>query len=396
MTVDYNLMGRSVGKMGETIFRAFTYSVAHDKPCPGYMVWGAPGVGKTFGIYEAVDKAKEFLKREVDIACKLISTMEPVDLSGVPGDSKLDGLMQYKPFEWIHQFSTDVNGPPGIIFLDDIVTAHPQTQAAMFKFVHERMAGDKRIRPNVMFIGAGNRPEDNSAAVDMPKALASRFRHLYVKPDAEDWLDWADRSGIVHPLMIGYLSMNKQNLHDFNPDDPEPAYACPRSWHMVSDLLYEVGIRLEDLNALHAEKKRREFSSLYQDVAGIVGSAQALTFDAYVTEARAAIPPEVIVKDPMRAPVPGNNMEAAYATVSALNWYFRGHLDKWRPIIQYTSRDGILPEIGVLAARSILKAIQDSRIPKKEQVKIMSDDLFIDWKNKYAKLLIFPKDNKKA
>jgi hypothetical protein len=85
----------------------------------------------------------------------------------------------------------------------------------------------------------------------MPAPLANRFVHLEMKVDFDDWQDWATLNKI-HPEVVGYVGFAKQDLYDFDPKSASKAFATPRSWCFVSDLLTDDDVDNDTLQNLIA------------------------------------------------------------------------------------------------------------------------------------------------
>jgi hypothetical protein len=99
----------------------------------------------------------------------------------------------------------------------------------------------------------------------MPAPLANRFVHLELRHDFEDWLNWAT-SNRIHEQVVGYLGFAKQDLYDFDPKSSSRAFATPRSWSFVSDLLTD-----DDLDE----------GTLTDLVSGAIGEGLAVKFMAH-------------------------------------------------------------------------------------------------------------------
>jgi hypothetical protein len=99
----------------------------------------------------------------------------------------------------------------------------------------------------------------------MPAPLANRFVHLEAKVDFDDWQDWATLNKI-HPEVVGYCGFAKQDLYDFDPKSSSKAFATPRSWTFVSELLQDDDTDIETLHNL---------------IAGAVGDGLAVKFMAH-------------------------------------------------------------------------------------------------------------------
>ena len=68
--------------------------------------------------------------------------------------------------------------------------------------------------------------------------LANRMLHIEMAVNFEDWQDWATKNDI-HPDVVGYLTFAKNDLYDFDPGSSSRAFATPRSWSFVSDMLVD-------------------------------------------------------------------------------------------------------------------------------------------------------------
>jgi hypothetical protein len=99
----------------------------------------------------------------------------------------------------------------------------------------------------------------------MPAPLANRFVHLEMKVDFDDFQDWATLNK-VHPEVLGYVGFAKQDLYDFDPKSASKAFATPRSWVFVSDLLDDDDTDLDTLQNL---------------ISGAIGDGLAVKFMAH-------------------------------------------------------------------------------------------------------------------
>ena len=128
-------------------------------------------------------------------------------------------------------------------------------------FRSNRRVGKYHLPDNVVIVAAGNRESDKGVTYRMPTPLANRFVHLEMKVDHASWETWATANKI-HKDVVGYLSFAKQDLYDFDSKSSSRAFATPRSWSFVSQLLND-GVDDETLTNL---------------VAGTVGEGLAVKF----------------------------------------------------------------------------------------------------------------------
>jgi len=219
------------------------------------FLWGPPGIGKS----DLVKQIGDELNREViDVRLAL---WEPTDIKGIPYYNSDQGKMVWAPPA---ELPTDPEST-AIIFLDELNSAPPAVQAAAYQLVLNRKVGTYNLPKGVDIVAAGNREGDRGVTYRMPAPLANRFVHLEMKVDFDDWQDWATLNGI-HPEVVGYVGFAKQDLNDFDPKSPSKAFATPRSWSFVSDLLQDDDTDTETLHNL---------------IAGAVGDGLAVKFMAH-------------------------------------------------------------------------------------------------------------------
>jgi hypothetical protein len=144
-------------------------------------------------------------------------------------------------------------------------SAAPSVQAAGYQLILNRRIGKYKLPENVVICAAGNRDSDKGVTYRMPMPLANRFLHLEMKPDFTSWQSWAVNNNI-HKDIVGYLSFAKNDLYDFDSKSSSRAFATPRSWTFVSDLLKD-----DDIDS----------DTLYNLVAGAVGEGLAVKFMAH-------------------------------------------------------------------------------------------------------------------
>ena len=113
-------------------------------------------------------------------------------------------------------------------------------QAALYQLVLDRKVGEYELPEGASLIACGNRESDRGVVHRMPTPLASRFVHLEVRVDAEDWLAWGAANGIA-PEVLFYIQMRPDLLHAFDPQAKEKAFCCPRTWEIVSNVVNQRG-----------------------------------------------------------------------------------------------------------------------------------------------------------
>jgi hypothetical protein len=199
----------------------------HQRPL---FLWGPPGIGKSELV---ADITKELGGYMIDLR---LGQMEPTDIRGIPFYNKEIGKMDWaEPIDLpTEELAADY--PIVVLFMDELNSAAPSVQAASYQLILNRGIGKYKLPKNVVMVAAGNRESDKGVTYRMPTPLANRFIHQEMKTDFASWQDWAVTHNI-HKDIIGYLGSNKQDLYDFDPKSSSRAFATPRSWSFVSEIL---------------------------------------------------------------------------------------------------------------------------------------------------------------
>ena len=194
------------------------------------FVWGGPGIGKSEVIHQI---AKNIDAHVIDIR---LSLWEPTDIKGIPYfNSKENNMVWAQPSELPTKAEAKKHKNI-VLFLDEMNSAAPSVQAAAYQLILNRKVGQYELPDNVLICAAGNREADKGVVYRMPAPLANRFIHLEMKPEFDDWFEWAVENNI-HKDVVGYLTFSKKDLYDFDPKSPSRSFATPRSWSFVSELL---------------------------------------------------------------------------------------------------------------------------------------------------------------
>ena len=218
------------------------------------FIWGPPGVGKSSIVKQVCEELN------IGFIDLRLALLEPVDLRGVPFIKK-DSENGEKTVFWARPVFLPSEGQ-GILFLDEVPAAPPAIQATSYQLVFDRCVGEHKLGDGWYIVAAGNRETDAAVSYRVPSPLRNRFIHVEYELTVDDWSEWAIPRGI-HPHVIGFVNFRRDLLFNFNPNSAERAFATPRTWEFVSDLLH-AGV----------------FDS--ETIGGCVGSGVAVEFLAYV------------------------------------------------------------------------------------------------------------------
>jgi hypothetical protein len=223
------------------------------------FLWGPPGIGKSELVENITTELGGLM---IDLR---LGQMEPTDIRGIPFYNKDIGKMDWAPPVELPDEEMAKDYPIVVLFLDELNSAAPSVQSAAYQLILNRRIGKYRLPKNVVMVAAGNRESDKGVTYRMPTPLANRFLHQEMKVDFASWQEWAVTHK-VHKDVVGYLSFAKQDLYDFDSKSSSRAFATPRTWSFVSELL---------------EEDDSDDNTLTNLIAGTVGEGLAVKFMAH-------------------------------------------------------------------------------------------------------------------
>jgi len=223
------------------------------------FLWGPPGIGKSELI---ADITADLGGLMIDLR---MAQMEPTDIRGIPFYNKDTGKMDWAPPVDLPDEELASQYPIVVLFLDEMNSASPAVQASGYQLVLNRRVGKYKLPSNVVIVAAGNRDSDKGVTYRMPMPLRNRFIHLEMRADFPSWQQWAVNKNI-HKDVVGYLSFAKQDLCETDSKSISNAFATPRSWTFVSELLDD-----EDMDT----------DTQFNLIAGAVGDGLATKFMAH-------------------------------------------------------------------------------------------------------------------
>ena len=224
------------------------------------FLWGPPGIGKSDLIKQIGEDGTNDLVIDVRL-----SLWDPTDIKGVPFFDSEDQTMKWAPPAELPGMALAESYDRIILFLDEMNSAAPSTQSAAYQLVLNRKVGTYTLPDNVVIVAAGNREGDKGVTYRMPAPLKNRFIHVEMESKFDDWFEWATLNKI-HKDIVGFLNWSKTDLYNFDARSNSNAFATPRSWSFVSELLTENDCDAETLMLL---------------MCGSVGEGTAIKFNAY-------------------------------------------------------------------------------------------------------------------
>lgn len=336
------------------LLRALT--TCHKARRPAF-VWGSPGIGKSDVVRQL---AKNLNARLIDVRA---SQWDAVDTRGVPYiehhfDRSMPvpttGPAQAATTRWAVPSVFPSDDVPTILFLDELNSAAPSVQAALYQLILDRRVGDYALPDSVYVMGAGNLETDRAVTHRMSTALAGRFVHFEMVVDNADWESWA-LANDVHTAVIAYMRWRPAHLHAWDARSTSKAQATPRTWEFASQLLAASDWSRDADLAL---------------MAGTIGNAIGTEFAGFLRVYRELPDPDAVLMSPDVAPIP-QDPATCYALCGALA--ARASERNADAVLKYAGRmgedSGSGPEFMTLLVR--MAAVRQPRI--------QSTRAFIQW-----------------
>ncbi|MCP4137186.1 MAG: hypothetical protein GY754_39825 [bacterium] len=305
---------------------------------------GHPGVGKSAIVKEAAQKMN-FHFIDTRLAFK-----ENIDLGGYPvPDHSAKRMIYYRPRFIPPEEVPEQNN--GIVwFLDEANRAHPTVIQTLFQIITEGRCGEHDLPEKTFVVLAGNLgEEDNTTITEFDdSALDGRLAIFHLKPATNDWLDWANRSGI-HPAVIRYITLFPEKLWDEININPNP-----RGWHQVSEALTE-SYKLETEKELVDYLGDNRGGTLEKLILSLVGEIAGSDFIMQLTAPRELTTREILsgnqnkLKRMMKGTIPSEDL--LWAISGALD-----HLKEKNSILKNRLGPDDLRELG-----NVLQFIGNSR-----------------------------------
>jgi len=184
--------------------------------------------------------------------------------------------------------------------------------------------GDYVLPEDTWVVMAGNRSEDRCFGDRLSPAMVNRVVVIRLKPDLNDWVDWAFDSGI-DTRIIAYVRFNPDSLLSFDPTkwDGEGNFSSPRAWEAMHRIMHAASFK----------KVGRDLRRVL--TVGTLGSAVGNEFSGFLDVYEDLPSIESVLLDPDTAPIPTEASAKIAAAAMVAN-----HADKKTlgALMRYVSR----------------------------------------------------------
>jgi AAA domain (dynein-related subfamily) len=260
---------------------------------PPVYLEGPPGVGKSSVVHQVAEQLKLAV---TDIRAAYLT---PPDLIGLPALERDAGRTTYYLPEFL-----PTEGTSGILVLEELASAAPAIQVALYQLLLDRRVGWRYKLPDGWrVIATGNRLEDGWTQPLSP-ALATRLLRLEVRADLNEFLQFA-LGHDLHHMVIAFVSRHPQLLHQ--PLENSPHHPNPRTWMMAGTVLTALGADAD-------------LADLEPALAGVLGDGAARAFTSFLKLAAFVPDVEAVLERGAIPSIPAlhERPDVVYAYASAL------------------------------------------------------------------------------
>ena len=243
------------------------------------LIRGPHGIGKSQVVRLLSRKiaAREGLG-DLPVIDRRLSQMTEGDMIGLPST---DGnVTRFNPPDW-YKAACD---SPVTLFLDELNRATHEVMQAAFQVVLDRELNGWKLHPQTRVFAAINASAEYTVN-EMDPALLDRFWTIDLKPNTQDWLNWARGDGNINSLIIDFIGHTDKWLDPPKNAEPGSVHPSRRSWERLSKCLETAGIG-----------DNPEDSKFYHLCMGYVGVDATIAFVDYSKSADSRVTGEDVVE----------------------------------------------------------------------------------------------------
>ena len=194
---------------------------------PTVMLFGDPGIGKSFAIKEATLEAGR-----VYIPISL-GRIEPYDIKGIPDVS---GEYTKWKLPWFWKQVIDAKGK-AVVHCDEATLASDDVQGAILDVIWQKTIDDTQLPEGTLFVLSGNMGgEDGTFARAFSSALTGGRGFMYAMrtPDVEEWIEYQKPLDFIASFVkhfetkVFYVAARKDAT--FEP------WSNPRGWSQLDGI----------------------------------------------------------------------------------------------------------------------------------------------------------------
>ena len=223
------------------------------------LLRGRHGIGKSTVVYQYAEQQK------MEVVERRTSQMTEGDLVGLPS-IEADST-RFNPPDWFKAACAR----PVVLFLDEVDRATLEVRQGIFELTDSRKLNGHKLHDDTLIFAAVNGGEHGAQyqVGEMDPAELDRWTVFDIEPSVEDWLAWANDSGISQEI-FNFINQNRAHLEHTDDFEPNKVYPSRRSWERLDQCLSQAGL-LEDASP-----------ALFNLTSAFVGFEAAVAFNDFI------------------------------------------------------------------------------------------------------------------
>ena len=223
------------------------------------LLRGRHGIGKSTVVYQYAEQQK------MEVVERRAAQMTEGDLVGLPS-IEADST-RFNPPDW---FKAACDRPV-VLFLDEVDRATLEVRQGIFELTDSRKLNGHKLHDDTLIFAAVNGGEHGAQyqVGEMDPAELDRWTVFDIEPSVEDWLAWANDSGISQEI-FNFINQNRAHLEHTDDFEPNKVYPSRRSWERLDQCLSQAGL-LEDASP-----------ALFNLTSAFVGFEAAVAFNDFI------------------------------------------------------------------------------------------------------------------
>lgn len=267
-------------------FQSFLNTVKFLPSKDSILIRGRHGIGKSEVVYQL---ANHF---DLPVKERRISQITEGDLIGLPfqvarDSTEMGAATKFLPLDWF----IDCMEEPHLIFLDEIDRGSYEVQQAVFELILDRSIQGNKIHKDCRIFAAinGGKHGANYHVNEMDPAMIDRFFIVDLEPSVEDWVKWAQESG-VNEKVVSFIQVEGNDHLEHKLDyEVGKIYPSRRSWVKFANVLNQFPELLESIS-----KNPESRASIINLGSGYIGAEATSKFLDYVTSDRVFVATDIL------------------------------------------------------------------------------------------------------
>mgnify|MGYP000577563030 CR=1 FL=1 len=215
----------------------------------------------------------------------------------------------------VPEWAFEANQQPTIIHFEELNRAPQFVRNAALQILLERQIGDFKFSNTVLMMASGNLgDEDGTDVEEFDNALNNRLVHYSHTLSANEWIDGFAKDN-VHNVILSYIKSYPEKLYQ-NPTENTKAFATPRSWTFVSEMLPQEGEEISQ-------------SRLHDLIAGTVGDGVATKFMAHrALSSKLPVPSDILDGTVTTLSTEAREISAMFSLTTSLCYELKDFVDR--------------------------------------------------------------------